>query len=71
MKAKFKNEYDVAFNPNFKGHNGAVDAKVNISQAQPSQRKGRNPQYECSHLFEQQDTCDALERIGVVSVQRR
>jgi hypothetical protein len=42
MKAKFKNEYDVVFNPDCKGDNGAVavNTKVNNLAVQPSQRKG-------------------------------
>ena len=67
MKANFKNENDVVFNPDFKGYNGVVDAKVNILPVQPSQRKGRIPQYTCNQLVEQQDTCDELKRIDVVS----
>jgi hypothetical protein len=73
MKAKFKNEYDVVFNPDCKGDNGAVavNTKVNNLPVQPSQRKGRIPQYVCNQLVEQQDTCNELTRIGVLSVQRR
>lgn len=71
MKAKFKNEYDVAFNTDFKGNNGAVDAEVNNLPVQPSQRKGRIPQYACNQLVEQQDRFNELTRIGVLSVQRR
>ena len=63
MKVNFKNEYDVVFNPVFKGYNGAV-AKVNIhspSTAFTTQR------YACNQLVEQHDTCDELKCIGVVS----
>lgn len=41
-------EYDVVFDPNFKGYNGAVGpfmAKVNMGTVQPPQQKGRLPQY--------------------------
>ena len=48
MKAKFKKEYDVVFYPDFKGDNGAVDAKVNNLPVQPSQSNGKIPQYACN-----------------------
>ena len=61
-------EYDVVFDPNFKGYNGVVGpfmAKVNIGPVEPPQRKGRLPQYARGKLVELQEKFDKLEELGV------
>ncbi|KAL2076333.1 hypothetical protein ACEWY4_028085 [Coilia grayii] len=50
-------EFDGVFDPQFTGYNGAVgpfQAKVNMGPVQPSQRKGRVPQYFRGQLQELQ-----------------
>ena len=61
-------EYDVVFDPNFKGYNGAVGpfmVKVNMGPVEPPQRKGRLPQYARGKLVELQEKFDKLEELGV------
>ena len=61
-------EYDVVFDPNFKGYMGTVGpfmAKVNMGPVEPPQRKGRLPQYARGKLVELQEKFDKLEELGV------
>ena len=61
-------KYDNVFDPAFKGYNGSVgpiQGIVNIGPTQPSQRKGRLPQYSRNKLVELQEKFDELEAAGV------
>ncbi len=56
------------FHPDIHKYNGAsgkIEAKVNMGQALPPQRKGRMPQYSKDKMDELQDKCDELEIQGV------
>ena len=71
VRAKFTSlldEYDHIFDPNIKGYNGAegpFEAIVNMGPVEPSQRKGRLPQYARHQLLELQQKFDDLETLGV------
>ena len=66
--AKLHHEYDIVFDPNIPGYNGAMgpcNAVVNMGPVQPPQRKGRVPQYSRDKLQELQEQFDNLEALGV------
>ena len=71
IRAKFKShlgEYDSVFDPQFPGYNGTAgpyQAKGNIGPVEPSQRKGRLPQYARDKLIERQEKFDHLRQLGV------
>ena len=61
-------EYDSVFDPQFPGYNGTAgpyQAKVNMGPVEPTQRKGRLPQYARDKLIELQEKFDHLEHLGV------
>lgn len=60
--------YKGVFNPRQHVYNHALghfEAKVNMGDVKPPQRKGRIPQYSRDRLVELQEKFDALERDGV------
>ncbi|KAK3092493.1 hypothetical protein FSP39_003602 [Pinctada imbricata] len=62
-------DHDSVFDPKYKGYNGAVgnfEASINMGPTQPSQRKGRLPQYSHEKLLILQQKCDDLESLGVL-----
>ena len=71
MRERFQavhEKYDIVFDPNITGYNGAsgpFEARVNMGPVEPPQRKGRLPQYARDRLVELQQKFDDLEKLGV------
>ena len=61
-------DFDDVFSPTMTGYNGSMgkfEAVVHMGPVQPSQRKGRCPQYSRDKVLELQDKFDVLEHMGV------